>query len=134
MSLSVGGICAAYYQLGLGILIAEAFAITAVIFFGLTGYVIFSGKDFSWMGSFLFAALVGLCFASVVAIFVPALRNNIVFPLIGALIFSGYIVYDTHRITKVFGYDDYIIAAIELYLDIINLFLYILQILASNRR
>merc|ERR1719443_2320443 len=55
MSLSVGGICAAYYQLGLGKLIAEAFAITAVIFVALSLYTVISGKDFSWMGSFLFA-------------------------------------------------------------------------------
>jgi FtsH-binding integral membrane protein len=45
----------------------------------------------------------------------------------------GYIVFDTYMITSRLGYDDYIVAAIELYLDLVNLFLYILKILASNR-
>ena len=45
----------------------------------------------------------------------------------GVLVFSGYIVVDTQMIMDKLGYDDYIIATIELYLDIINLFLYILR-------
>jgi FtsH-binding integral membrane protein len=41
-------------------------------------------------------------------------------------------VYDTYMITQRLGYDDYIVAAIELYLDVINLFLYVLQFLKSS--
>jgi len=47
----------------------------------------------------------------------------------GALLFSGYILYDTSVIMHHMGPDDYVMAAISLYLDIINLFLYLLEIL-----
>ena len=49
----------------------------------------------------------------------------------GAIIFSLYIVYDVHEISKRLSPDEYISAAISLYLDIINLFLHILRVLAS---
>lgn len=133
MSLDVGFVCALFYEAGLGKLIVEAFVLTAVIFVGLSAYTLISGKDFSWCKSFLFSCLLILIFVGTVGFFFPGLVDNIVYPLLGTLVFCGYIVFDTYRITKTFGYDDYIIAAIELYLDIINLFLYILQLLAENK-
>ena len=48
---------------------------------------------------------------------------------ISALIFCGYIVYDTDNLIKRFSYDDYIWAAVSLYLDIINLFISLLRVL-----
>ena len=55
----------------------------------------------------------------------PVARSSERFSALGA---------DTYRITTTLGYDDYMIAAIELYLDLINLFLFILQLLGSSRR
>ena len=52
-----------------------------------------------------------------------------IFSVGGALLFSGYILYDTSVIMHHMGPDDYVMAAISLYLDIINLFLYLLEIL-----
>ena len=52
---------------------------------------------------------------------------------LGAMLFSAFIVYDTYMIMNRMGCDDYVIAAIELYLDIINLFLMILQLLGNDR-
>lgn len=46
--------------------------------------------------------------------------------------FSGFIIYDTNNIMRYIGIDDYIVAAIELYLDVINLFLCILSIFGST--
>ena len=54
--------------------------------------------------------------------------------LLFALIFVGFIVYDTHMIMKHFGLDDYVIAAIELYLDVVNLFLFLLRALSAGGR
>lgn len=51
---------------------------------------------------------------------------------LGAIIFSGYIIYDTNNLIKRFSYDDYIWAAVSLYLDIINLFLALLNILRAT--
>jgi FtsH-binding integral membrane protein len=52
-----------------------------------------------------------------------------IFSMFGAVLFSGYILYDTSNIMHHMGPDDYILAAVSLYLDIINLFLYLLEIL-----
>lgn len=128
-AINVGYVCTVYEAAGLGHLILMAFAITAVIFLVLTLYTLHAGKDMSYMRGFLFTALTSLVLASLVAVFVPQLRESLVFAVLGALTFCGYIVYDTWRIEKQFGYDDYIPATIELYLDIINLFLNILKIL-----
>ena len=56
------------------------------------------------------------------------------YSVIGSLLFCGYIIYDTHMIMRKLGVDDFIIASIELYLDLINLFLHILRILAGSKR
>lgn len=133
MASNVGLVCAAFTEAGLGILILEAFGLTAVIFVTLSAYALTSTRDFSFMGSFLTACLMVLITASFVGLFFPSLVQNLIYSTFGALVFAGYIVFDTYRINKVFGPDDYIIAAIEIYLDIINLFLYILQILAQSR-
>ena len=54
---------------------------------------------------------------------------NAIYDAIGAMIFSGYIVYDTDNLIKRFTYDEYIGASVTLYLDILNLFLSILRVL-----
>jgi len=50
------------------------------------------------------------------------------------LTFCGYILFDTWRIQNKFGYDDYIGATVELYLDVVNLFLHILEILGKKQK
>jgi FtsH-binding integral membrane protein len=50
---------------------------------------------------------------------------------IAVLVFCAFIIYDTDNIIKRFDYDDYVIASVDLYLDIINLFLYLLQIFSN---
>jgi FtsH-binding integral membrane protein len=50
---------------------------------------------------------------------------------IASLIFCGYIIYDTDNIIKRYSYDEYIWAAVSLYLDIINLFLSLMQVLRA---
>ena len=57
-----------------------------------------------------------------------------VYALGGTLIFSLYVLYDTWMITQILSFDDYVLGAINLYLDFINLFLCILQMLAGGRR
>lgn len=50
---------------------------------------------------------------------------------LGAIIFSGYIIYDTDNLIKRFTYDQYVWAAVSLYLDVINLFLSLLTLLRA---
>ena len=56
------------------------------------------------------------------------------YSLFGAILFCGFIIYDTNNIMRRFGVDDWLIAAIELYLDVINLFLFLLQLLSGGGR
>lgn len=132
MSLSLGGVCAQYQEAGLGALILEAAGMTAVVFGGLSAYALRSGKDFTWLGGVLTMGLLGLVmFGFLGGLF--GFSGGAALALLGVLLFSGFILYDTSRILKVYGPDDAVVAAIELYLDILNLFLCVLQLLSSSR-
>jgi FtsH-binding integral membrane protein len=113
-------------------IVLEALLITVGLFAGLTLFTLQSKWDFSGMGPFLFGGLWALVLAGFVMLFFP--HNGIVevvYSAIGALIFALYIIYDTYNICNVLHPDEYIVGAINLYLDIINLFLNILRILNS---
>jgi FtsH-binding integral membrane protein len=131
-SLTVASVCAHYEQHGVGQLVAVAWGITLSIFVFLTAYVFVSKKDFSFLGMYLPAALLGFLVFSLVSL-IFGFQMGWLYAFIGALLFSAFIVYDTYMIMNRMGCDDYIIAAIELYLDIINLFLMILQLLGRDR-
>jgi len=127
---TVGVVCAAYYTTGYGMIVLQALILTASVFISLTAYVLVTKKDFSWMGGALFAGLIILLMWSFLnAFFDFGLGGRMVFSLAGALLFVGYILYDTSLLMHHLGPDDYIIAAVTLYLDIINLFLYLLEVL-----
>ncbi|KAG6482126.1 hypothetical protein ZIOFF_058757 [Zingiber officinale] len=117
----------------LGNVVLEAAALTAIVFMGLTLYTFWAAKrghDFSFLGPFLFAALLCLTIFSLIQIFFPLGKTTtMVFGCISAIIFSGFIVYDTDNLIKRHSYDEYVPAAISLYLDIINLFLALLSIM-----
>jgi len=132
-ALPLGFICAAYYTAGLGVLIFQAALITTVCFLGLTAYTVYSGADFSWMGAGLSAGLCGMLVWGLLASLF-GFGTGLVYASFGALLFCGYIVFDTWRVMKEYGCDDAIEASIELYLDIVNLFIYILEILSSLSR
>ncbi|CAN8069339.1 unnamed protein product [Agarophyton chilense] len=137
-SFLVGSVCAQYQQSGLGGLVLEALVITLAVFSGITLYAFVSKKDFSFMGGALYAALIGLLVASFVNLFMGFTGNKSPFLAMlisygGALLFSLYILYDTSMIMHHLGPDDAIMGAIMLYLDLLNLFLYILSILSRNR-
>lgn len=132
MSLSVGLVCSAYTPL----VVLEALAITAAIVVGLTAYTFHAtrkGHDLTYLGPFLFASLWGLVIWGFFQMFFPVGPvGTTIFALLGAVVFSGYIVFDTHLLIARFDLDDYIWASVQLYLDIINLFLKILQLLGNR--
>lgn len=110
-------------------LVATAAGGTGVIFVALSAYVLVTKKDFSFMGGFLFVALLTAVIASFAAMFFNIPGLQVVCSAAFILIFSGFILYDTSRIVNG-GQDNYIMATISLYLDILNLFLSLLQILS----
>lgn len=133
MSWMVGFTCTAYAAAGYSTMVVEAFAITSVIFIALTIFTIQSKIDFSFLGAGLSVALVGLLIWGFFAMYAfPSFVFSQVYALLGALIFSLYVVYDTWLITKTLSYDEYILGAINLYLDFINLFLFILRLLVGG--
>lgn len=88
------------------------------------------------MRGWLVSSVMALIVLGLVQIFFP-FSNMLALAVdaFGVLVFSAYIVYDTSKLdTGVWGPDDYITATIEIYLDIINLFLYILDILLRSER
>ncbi|KAF9527330.1 glutamate binding protein [Crepidotus variabilis] len=111
-------------------IVLQALLITIGIFLGLTLFTFQSKYDFSGMGPFLFGSLIALTMAGFVSWFLPFNRTfDLIMAIGGTLIFSGYIVYDTYIINKRLSPDEYIMGAISLYLDFINLFLQILRLL-----
>ncbi|KAF8973036.1 UPF0005-domain-containing protein [Flammula alnicola] len=121
------GIAISFYP---NVLVLQALLITTGVFLGLTLFTFQSKYDFSGMGPFLFGSLIALCVTGFVGIFLPFSRTmDIIIAIGGCLIFSGYIVYDTYLINKRLSPDEYIMGAISLYLDFINLCEYFLNIL-----
>ncbi|VAY87505.1 Arginine/ornithine antiporter ArcD [hydrothermal vent metagenome] len=111
-------------------IVAQAFLMTSVAFGGISMFAMTTKRDFSGMGKMLFIALIVLIVGSISNIFIgsPVLQLGIA--MIGALIFSAFILYDTQQIIKG-GFSTPIEAAIALYLDFLNLFISLLQILAA---
>ena len=129
---TVGVVCASYTAAGQGRIVVEALILTLSVFAVLTLYTFQSKRDWSFLGAGLYSGLWLLIFWGLFSWFVPALAGGL-YSLFGALLFSGYIIFDTWQITERLGYDDHILAAVTLYLDILNLFLFILRLLSRDR-
>ncbi|OAD68752.1 hypothetical protein PHYBLDRAFT_173167 [Phycomyces blakesleeanus NRRL 1555(-)] len=116
-------------------IVLQALVITAGVFFGLTIFTLQSKWDFSGMGPILYAGIWVLLLAGIVQIFIPFSKGiELAMAIGGVVIFSGYIIFDTFLIFNRYSPEDYIMASTSLYMDIINLFLRILQILNAMQR
>ena len=137
ISFTIGVLCLAYYGAGFGQEIMLAFVITCATFLCLTLFTVFSKIDFSFLGPFLCCGIFILMIWSLIMSIAFSFGGysaswHYIFVIFGIAIFVGFIIYDTYMIITRLGVDDYIIAAVELYLDVINLFLYILQCLVLS--
>ncbi|XP_040838179.1 protein lifeguard 4 [Ochotona curzoniae] len=116
-------------------IILQAFILTTAVFLGLTAYTLQSKRDFSKFGAGLFAALWILCLVGILKSFFHSETVELVVAAGGALLFCGFIIYDTHSLMHKLSPEEYVLAAISLYLDIINLFLHLLRFLeAINKK
>ena len=116
MAFDVGVISALASAAGLGALVAQAAVITALLVGGLTLYTFRSKRDFSFLGAVLWPLTFGLFGFGLLCLFFPSLNNGILGLLVsmaGALIFCGYLVYDTWRIANELEVDDYVEGAIQ---------------------
>ncbi|NWZ53373.1 LFG4 protein, partial [Haliaeetus albicilla] len=112
-------------------IVLQAFILTTAVFLGLTAYTLQSKRDFSKFGAGLFACLWILIFSGFLRLFFYSETMELVFAAAGALLFCGFIIYDTHLLMHKLSPEEYILAAINLYLDIINLFLHLLRLLET---
>lgn len=109
----------------------QAVFLTTAIVVGLTLYTFKSQTDFSWMGGVLSSILLASFVGSLFHIFFRNNMSETVVCVLGAAMFSAYIVYDTHMVMKHLSAEEYIVAVINLYLDIVNLFIKILRLLQA---
>jgi modulator of FtsH protease len=101
---------------------------TAAIFGSLAAYASVTKTDYSGMGKYLFIALIALLVAGIANIFLHLTLLTVAFSAVAIVIFSLYIVYDVQQIVNG-GETSYISATLSLYLDIINIFQNLLQLL-----
>ena len=123
-----------------GTSIARIFFITAGMFGALSLYGYTTKKDLSGWGTFLFMGVIGILIASIVNIFLQSEMMMFVISVIGVLVFAGLTAYDTQKIKEIYfqGYGQEataklsILGALSLYLDFINMFLFLLRLFGSR--
>ena len=129
------------YELGT---IAQAFAASALTFGAMSIFGITTKKDLSGLGGILFMALIGLIIASVINAFWANSTMDAIITYAGVFLFVGLTAYDTQKIKTMTSAVEYsndvamsrkvaILGALTLYLDFINLFLYILRLFGRRR-
>ncbi|XP_011882383.1 PREDICTED: protein lifeguard 4-like [Vollenhovia emeryi] len=114
--------------------VLEALFITLTILITLTAYTFQTKRDFSFLGFGLFIGLWCLILGGVMQIFIQSTTMEWVISVGGALLFCLFIIFDTQVIMHTLSPEEYILATINIYLDIINLFLHILRALAISRQ
>lgn len=137
MGLIVGMSCAKYTT---GSILMVA-ALTAVIVCGLFLFACQTKYDFTGMGPYLFVAVLCLCGVGFISMLCGAHGRpfEVIYSGFGAMIFSCYIVYDVQLICggkhsrMRFSVDDYVLASLNIYMDIINLFLHLLRLFGQRR-
>lgn len=132
MSYGLGIVCLSYSPK----IVFQALVLTFGITFGLSLFTWYNKeKDFSILGNVLFGFMIILFIGSIFQLFFSfGGIGETLWACFGALIFAGYIIFDTWLILRKYSENEWIMAAINLYLDIINLFLYLLRLLRSLQR
>jgi len=113
--------------------VIEAFLLTVGLFVGLTMYTLQSKKDFTSWHAPAVMCLWTLLIASFIQVIFPVPAMHMLLSLGGAALFCVFVVVDTHMIMAKLSPEEYILGAINLYMDILNLFLYILRILGEKK-
>jgi FtsH-binding integral membrane protein len=124
-----------------GTSIAQAFFATAAAFAGLSLFGYTTKKDLSGFGTFLIMGVVGLVVASLINMFLKSSALDLVVSFVGVLLFAGLTAYDTQRIKSMYFQvqgsamigKTVIMGALQLYLDFINLFLFLLRFMGDRR-
>jgi len=141
MGLTLGVIVWAYVQTpGGSTAVASAFLSASAMFGAAAIYGGVTKRDLTKMGGILFMALIGLLVAMLVNIFLGSSQLNWIISIVGVLIFTGLTAWDVQRISRgdlavITGSPEKgaVIGALHLYLDFINLFLFLLRLFGGSR-
>lgn len=114
-------------------LIGQAAVLTLGAFGILTLYAFVSRRDFSAWGSFLIVGLWVLIGTMVLNLFFQNAAVDLWLASVAVLLFSGLLVFDTWRLRNHYGPDEYVGAAVQIYLDLLNMFMAILRIMGNRR-
>ncbi len=138
MGVSISWIFVAYTSFS----IVQTFLVTAIAFAGLSLYGYTTKRDLSGMGTFLMMGLIGLIVASIVNMFLQSGAMQFAISAIGVLIFAGLTAFDTQSIKNTYlqlANTDHdflgksaIMGALQLYLDFLNLFMFLLQFMGNR--
>jgi modulator of FtsH protease len=137
IGVGLGGIISHYIAAGAGVVVVQAAGTTVLMTIGLSAYALVTRRDFSGLGSWLFFGLLALLAAMIVGIFVGGGLLQFGIGLVGAVLFSLYLIYDVQRARVAADtLPNAIMLAVSIYLDVINLFLMLLRIFgfAGNSR
>ena len=119
-----------------------AVALTALITVGLTVYAMQTKRDFTMQGGLLLTLLLTLVFTGLFAAFTHSPVMHLLLGGLGALLFGAYIVYDVQMLAgngnkqtaMQLSPDEYVVGAIQVYLDVVNLFLHLLRFISELQR
>jgi len=114
-------------------LIGQAAVLTLGAFGILTLYAFVSRRDFSAWGSFLMVGLFVLIGTSILNLFFQNAAVDLWLASVTVLLFSGLLVFDTWRLRNFYGPDEYVGAAVQIYLDLLNIFMAILRVMGNRR-
>jgi FtsH-binding integral membrane protein len=116
-------------------IVSQAGILTFTTFGALTVYAAVSRRDFSAWGGFFFVGVIALIVTSLLNIFFQNETASLWIAGATVFVFGGLLVFDTWRIlrTDTYGPDDYVLAAVSIYLDLLNIFLAILRLLGGRR-
>jgi FtsH-binding integral membrane protein len=123
----------AYYATTQPGVIGQAGLLTFSAFSVLTAYAWISKRDFSAWGSFFVVGLWVLIATSLLNMFFKNESASLWLSGMTVMIFSGLLIFDTWRIRNVYGPDEYVDAAVSIYLDLLNMFMAILHLLGGRR-
>lgn len=114
-------------------LIGQAAVLTLGAFGILTLYAFVSRRDFSAWGSFLIVGLWILIGTMLLNFFFQNAMVDLWLASVAVLLFSGLLVFDTWRLRNFYGPDEYVGAAVQIYLDLLNMFMAVLRVLGNRR-
>lgn len=116
------------FATGASAVVVKALIGTGIIFFGLSAYVLTTGKNFTFLGGFLFVGVLVALLAGIGAMLFSMPALSVVVSAAFLLIFSGYVLYDTSNI--IHGAEtNYITATLGLFMNIFNIFLSLIQLI-----